>query len=165
MPAYYSKPRAKAFTFSDSFAESPVVLAAEKGSGITYKNLRDLIPYRIGVVRGFVNGERFDNAEYLNKVVAESNLANFKKLLRNEIDLLAIDKLVAINLLKNNPTLEAELDDIEFIYPPVGVKKIYVMFSNDIENKDKLKNGFNQGLSRIKEQGVLDQIKAKYGLN
>jgi hypothetical protein len=30
MPAYYSKPRARSFTFSDSFAESPVVLAAKR---------------------------------------------------------------------------------------------------------------------------------------
>jgi hypothetical protein len=52
-----------------------------------------------------------DSVDYLTKDLANSNLANLKKLIANHVDLVVIDRFVARHLLKK--TMMAFINDIE----------------------------------------------------
>lgn len=163
--AYYSKERDINYAISESYAESRIVLCARKDSPIGYQNLRDLIPYKIGVVKGYVNSEEFDNADYLNKDYAVSDLINLKKLLARRIDLVVIDRFVAIYLLKNHSSIEGDLGSVRFLDPPLGTKTIHVMFSKAKPNFTRRVSDFNRGLTMIKEDGTYKAVLEKHGFS
>ena len=163
-PAYYSQERAQKYAISEAFAQGPVVLASKSGAGITYSSIDDLKPYRIGVVKGFVNSEEFDAADYLTKDPARNNLQNLKKLLKGRVDLIAIDKVVAVNLLKNNPSLSGDLGDVTFLDKPLDKKSLHVLISKNVDNYKQMLNDFNAALKSLSEDGTIDQILKKHGL-
>jgi len=113
---YYSDSRSKIYALSNPFIESPLVFYKHKDSNISYRSLQDLKPYRIGVVRGYVNSEQFDTADYLIKDEVSNETLNLKKLLNKRVDLILIDKFVAQYLL--NTVFYENKSDFEFIPPP-----------------------------------------------
>ncbi|HOO47082.1 MAG TPA: transporter substrate-binding domain-containing protein, partial [Deltaproteobacteria bacterium] len=99
-PEYYSKERAEEFLYSDFFSNSLLVFYKRKDAKISYASLKDLISYRIGVVKGYINTEEFDSADYLNKVEFNSDLESLNNLVEGKVDLIVIDKLVAQYLIQ-----------------------------------------------------------------
>lgn len=161
-PEYYSEDIEEEFIFSDKFKGGPLGFFKKKGSNITYKKLIDLKTYKIGVVRGYVNTIEFDQADYLIKDEATSDLQNITKLLKNRMDLIVADKFVGLY------TLEKELpnenkDAIEFLEPSLEEKSLYLCFFKANEKSKELSRVFNQGLEKIIEDGTFDKILKKHG--
>lgn len=163
--AYYSKERAEIFAPSDPYISGTLALCTRKESEIKYKTLRDLSPYIIGVVRGYVNTPEFDKADYLKKEVSNSDIMNLKKLLRGRIDLIVIDKYIALYNLKNSPSIEGDVNSIRFLSPPLDEKPLYIMFSKSVPNFETKVKSFNRGLNEIKTDGTLKSILTKYGFS
>jgi ABC-type amino acid transport substrate-binding protein len=182
-PAYYDKAREEFFLFSDPFAESPVGLfkksslptgppvAYEVGARyITYsvdpridqtEALKGLKEYKIGVVKGYVNTPEFDAAEFLQKEQAPSDEANLRKLFKDEVQLIFIDKYVANYLIaKKFPWY---LNEFELMEPPLQIKPLHVAFSKKAEDHEQKLKVFNAGLSLMKKDGMLKRIEARYG--
>ncbi len=86
-----------------------------------------------------------------------------KKLLGKRIDVIVIDKFTAIHMLKSNSTLEANVQDVEFLDPPLDMRDIHVMFSKNRPDWEKHLEMFNTGLSAVEEDGTKDIILEKYG--
>ena len=163
-PAYSSAERAQVYAVSEPYAWSTLVFCKKKGKDITYKELKDLKPYKIGVVMGYVNSPEFDQADYLQKDPASSDLLNLKKLLGGRVDIIVIDKFVVADLLANNPKLKATLDDIVFLDPPVAVHSIHAMISKTIPEFTQKLEAFNRGLQEITKDGTVEKIIEKHGL-
>ena len=108
---------------SNSFAEGPLVFCKKKGADVSYKTLQDLKPYRIGVVRGYVNTPEFDAADYLRKDIANSDELNLRKLLKGRVDLVVIDKFTAQHILST--AIPEGVDAIEFLEPHLQEKPLY----------------------------------------
>lgn len=162
--AYYSDTREGRYLISDAYAESSVVLTSMSGRSIKYQNLSDLRPYSIGVVRGYVNSDEFDKATYLNKHPVISDALNIKKLVNNRVDLIVIDRYVAIHQMKTNPTIHADVRDIEFLSPVLKRQTLHVLFSKNIEEAEQLVADFNKGLRMIKDDGSYYQILDRFGI-
>lgn len=160
-PEYYSESRKKEYVFSNKFPGGPIGFYKRKESNISYKTLEDLKPYSIGVVRGYINTEAFDKADYLTKDPASSDEINIKKLERLRLDLIVIDKFVAAYIISNK--YPAFLDKLEFLEPPLEVKPLYIAFSKQSEGYEKRVKRFNQGLKEIYDDGTMDKILEKYG--
>lgn len=160
-PAYYSEERTQNYIYSDAFAEGPIVFYKRKGDAITYTKLEDLKPYRIGVVRGFVNTAEFDAADYLQKDVVDRDEQNLQKLVLGRIDLAVVDKFAAQYIFAS--TFPEGKDQLEFIEPPLDVKPLYVMFSRKIPNGEELMKAFNTSLKQMIADGTIDEILTKYG--
>lgn len=163
-PAYYSKERAQKYALTDAFAHGPVVLASKSGADISFSEIEDLKPYSIGIVKGYVNGEEFDAADYLNKDETRNNEQNLKKLLAGRVDLIAIDKVVAVNLLKNNPNISGDLQDVTFLDPPLDNLSLHVLISRNIDNYEQVLKDFNAALDKLSDDGTIDEILKKRGL-
>jgi len=183
-PAYYEKSREEHFLFSDSFAVSPLGLCRRKyfqtqsPTGVSEKSgyniqfitdpridqtqaLKDLQAYRFGVVKGYANTPEFDNAHFLKKVTANSDADNMAHLLRDQVNLIAIDRYVARNILiKKYPW---HSDKVEFMHPPLSVKKLYLAIARKTGMPDKKLKDFNAGLAILIDDGVLDKLKHQYG--
>lgn len=160
-PEYFGLERTVTHTFSDPFPGGPVGFLKRIDRDISYQSLEDLTGYRIGVVRGYINTEEFDSAEFLTKEPVSSDLLNLRKLLRDRLDLVVIDKLVAQYILKK------EMPDqylmLEFIEPALENKDLYVAFSKQADGYQEKLEAFNKGLNLLKENGQLEAILARHG--
>lgn len=153
-PEYYSQKLEENYYISDSFPGGPAGLFCLKKDDIDYEDLSDLKPYRIGVVRGYVNEEKFDEAEYLVKEEVADDLTNVRKLYGNRIDLFFADKYVARWLAQKEGY---DPDKMKFIKPMVK-HKLYLCFPKNKNNSQNVLKTFNKGLKIIKQNGTLDRI-------
>ncbi len=169
-PEYYGKESLKTSVFSDPFPGGPVGFYKRKDLNVKYSGdpqqeqlnvLFALRKYRFGVVRGYLNTEVFDAADFLKKDIAKTDEFNLKKLEAKRIHFIFIDKFVAQYLIKTKfPDFEKKL---EFMEPPLENKPLYIGFSKQAADyKQKLK-AFNQGLKIIKTDGTLKKIMKKHG--
>ncbi|WP_147822447.1 substrate-binding periplasmic protein [Salidesulfovibrio onnuriiensis] len=162
--AYYSEERARTYALSRPYIHGQLVLCARKGNRLKWDGtIRSLAPYRLGVVLGYVNTPEFDGADYLQKDVAPSDLLNLSKLLNDRLDAVVIDKFQAIYLLKNSCTLPGSVNDVDFLFPPLDEKDIYVMFSKELPGWENRLERFNKGLEMIEADCVKDKIMMKFG--
>ena len=185
-PAYHEAGRENYLLFSNPFSKSPLGLCKIKdyaqpspSGGFLYKRganiqygvdpridqtlaLRELKAHRFGVVLGYANTPEFDRADFLTKIVADTDAENLGKLLRNEVELVVIDRYVAQNILvKRFPW---RFTEVEFMEPPLALKNLYVGVSKKTDNPEKKLRDFNAGLEVLRADGILDRIMARYGL-
>lgn len=157
-PAFYSDERATRFNFSDSYRGGLSVIVTLKSSGIDFKtSLRELSPYTIGVVRGYVFGKDFDEAKYLKKVESTDDAQNIRKLIHKRVDLIIINLSVLQNLMKTQYANEPKITDIKVIGPPVQVEYFRVAFTKKRDTND-LRRAYESGLSKIKASKKLDHL-------
>ena len=161
LPEYYASSIEAHHLFSAPFPGGPLVFLKLKAKDIPYHSLPDLKPYKIGVVRGYVNTREFDMADFLNKEEVANDLQNLKKLLAGRVDLIVIDKYVGDHLLDTR--LPGRKQNTDFLDPPLGVNDLYVCFSKKKNYAETLRNDFNAGLRQIREDGTLMQIMNKKG--
>ena len=161
--AYDSKERREKFIFSDPYVISQTVFCARKDSEIEYAGLEGLKPYRIGVVRSYVNSPEFDAADFLHKEVGNSDIMNLKKLLAGRLDLIVIDKFTAIYLLKNDPTILGDINSVRFLSPPLLYNPTHILFSKKLDKHEEYVKAFNEGLQRMIDDGTYEHIMTTYG--
>lgn len=184
-PAYHEKSREEHFIFSKPFAKSPLALCKikyfqspspgggvgdEKGHYIQYitdpridqtQALRDLKKYKFGVVKAYAHTPEFDAADFLTKVQVASDEDNIAQLLRDEVQLIVIDRYVARNIMtKKFPWRSGE---IEFMQPALSLKNLYLAISKNTNDSEEKLKAFDAGLKILKEDGILDKLMRQYG--
>ncbi|MBU1001258.1 MAG: transporter substrate-binding domain-containing protein [Proteobacteria bacterium] len=160
VPEYFSQDLRKDFVFSAPFPGGPLVLLARRGSGIRYSTVRDLAPYRIGVVRGYVNTPEIDNATFMNKYAVMDDLTSLRMLVRERLDLSIMDLNVALYLAR---THLGGTRDIEVLQPPLDNKLLYICFPLVRDDHLRLLTAFNAGLMDIEGDGTLEAIRNRHG--
>jgi len=169
-PAYYSDERNKKYIISDSYANGSLGFYKRRGSNISFitdpvkepdKVLQALKQYRFGIVRGYVYTKEFDAANYLIKDIVKDDETNLKKLYRSRIDLAFIDKYVARYIMHRK--YPHYMDDLEFMYPAMEEKKLFICFSRAIKGMNKIVQDFNKGLAALKASGEMVQIMDSHG--
>lgn len=122
------------------------------------KNLHELAPYKIGVVKGYINTAEFDAAQFLKKVESDSDEANLKKLLNKELDIIVIDKLVAQYLIqKHMPVVAAQLE-------PMDPHPLFLLFPKKNPNSRKTCDDFTKGFDMIAKDGIANTIMKRSSL-
>ena len=96
-PEYFADEVKSHALFSDPFQGGPIGFFKRKDNKISFQTLQDLKPYKIGVVRDYVNTKEFDDADYLVKEAVNNDLTNLRKLIGRRIDLTIGDKFVDVN--------------------------------------------------------------------
>ncbi|MCP4112345.1 MAG: transporter substrate-binding domain-containing protein [Desulfobacteraceae bacterium] len=161
-PAYYSKERDRIYALSKPFSNGPLGFIKRVDDKIQFKSLSDLKPYKIGVVRGYVNTAEFEAADYLIKEVVNNDKVNLKILLAGRIDLAVIDKFTFYQLISTSVPEGA--GKLEFMEPPLEIKDLYVGFSRKIRDHQKLLEDFNHALEEMTELGIVNRIMEKQDL-
>lgn len=160
--AYYAKEREEFLAFSQPIAETQDVLFMKQGKDITYQQLTDLKPYKIGVVRGAVHGEEFDAADFLNKEAVKHSDQNIRKLLVDKIDLMAGPRDVINFIIKRDyPQFVGKIVAVD---PPLSTNKIYFGFSKKVAGHQENLKAFSKGLELIKKDGTFYHLAQKHGI-
>jgi polar amino acid transport system substrate-binding protein len=160
-PAYYSEERARNYAMSTPITDSFLVLCKRCDASICYEHLLDLKPYKIGVVRGYINTTEIDSASYLDKALVNSDKQNLLKLLTGRIDLAVIDKYAARQIIRSSiPQAAGKLCCLE---PPLEKKQLYVGFSKAIKDYPKLLQDFNRSFDKLATAGVIGNIINRQG--
>ncbi|MDZ7696118.1 MAG: transporter substrate-binding domain-containing protein [Deltaproteobacteria bacterium] len=160
-PAYYSDDRGDRFYYSAPFAESVVGFYKRKDTEIHYDTLRDLTPYKIGTCLGFAYPDEFTEADYLQKEIARNESLNLRKLLNGRIDLFITDRAAAQAAI--NRSVPEGKNVLEFMDPPLEVRKLHLIFGKHDGSKKLLKD-FDKGLQMILEDGTMKNILKKHGM-
>ena len=160
--AYYTQEREEFLAYSQPIAEVQDVLFMKKGRNITYQQLTDLKPYKIGVVRGAAHGKEFDAADFLNKEEVTHSGQNIRKLLVDKIDLMAGPKDVIEFIIQRDYPLF--VDKIVAVNPPLSTNKIYFGFSKKVAGYQELLKAFSKGLTLIKKDGSYDYLAEKHDI-
>lgn len=163
-PEYFDRQRLQHFLYSAPIQGGPLALLARRGSSISYSGMEDLKPYKIGVVRGYINTREFDNATYLNKVEVLDDLTTLKMLLYKRVDLIVIDYHVARFLLQNYLGI-APNTAVEPLYPMLDEKLLYLCFSKQIPQNMRYLVDFNTGLLSMKNDGTYDRLVEKFNFD
>ncbi len=161
-PAYFSEERLKTFLVSEPFMAGPVVLCAIKSKKIEYESLESLKPYRIGVVAGYVNSKKFDKADYLNKIVGESDKSNLAKLLRGDLDLVVLDRMVGVSLIEKNKEL-GSTSQYSFLSPPLSTRDCYLMLPRCLRTSEACQERFDKAIRAMRDDGTIEKIMRKHG--
>lgn len=160
-PAYYSESRSRVYALSTPIASGPLVLCKLADRPLRYRSLEDLKPFRIGVVRGYVNTADFDNAHYLDKRIVNSDKQNLLKVLTGRIDLAVVDMYTAQQIIDTAiPQAKGKLD---FMKPPLEVKPLYVGFSKNRDGYRQRLEAFNQALREMINEGLVQKIYNEHG--
>ncbi|MGI9316239.1 MAG: substrate-binding periplasmic protein [bacterium] len=160
--AWYSKEREEWFVYSDKLPGNEIVLFKRKGTEpASFAGFEGLEPYKIGVVRGYVNPPGFDEAG-LRTEEANSDKLNLTKLAKERVDLILVDRAIANYILSNEL---AELkDQLEAVDPPLTIEDLYILISKETANYQQKVDDFNQGLKALMQDGSVDEIMARHGL-
>lgn len=137
--------------------ETNMVIAL-KDRGLRIGNLQGLRGLKVGVVREYVYGEPFDSMHGLDKVEAPSSHQLLKLLLNQRIDVAICNKDVFRHLGR-----QAKVSDqLDYVYE-IGSHPLYIMFSKAHGDKAReLAEEFGKTVLRMREDGTIDAIKAKY---
>ena len=160
-PEYFSPELKKEFKISNAFPGGPLVFLKKKKLHVTYEKLEDLKPFKIGVVRGYINTEEFDKADYLIKDAVKDDFTNLKKLATGRIDLMVVDKFVGYHLI--NLQMQSSINLFEVLEPPLEKKDLYLCISLKAKQYAKKLNAFNIGLEELRKKGEIEKILKKHG--
>lgn len=150
-----NKEREQWFVFSNPMFSNQIGFFKRVKDTIRYKDLHDLKPYTIGIVRGYANPQAFVNAK-LNTNMANDDSSNLLKLAAGRINLVLIERGLANYLIVNRLTQLTHR--VEWIEPATGEFPMYIAISKQSPDAVKKIEAFNQGLHAMKSDGTLRKM-------
>lgn len=159
--AFYTKERLKYFEYSKPIDKSKIVFFTKKNRDIKYKNLNDLKPYLIGIVRDYHYSDNFKKFKSKLKLYESTDTNhNIKLLLYNRLDLVLGSKNVILDLIEKN--YKNDISKFKILETPLIYNNLYVPISKKNKNYQQIINDFNEGLAEIKKDGTFDKIVNLY---
>lgn len=134
--------------FSDPIYESKFVFLAKKKTKFVWRYYDDLVKYRIGTTESYNYGERFEYfAKQLKLNASKSDYIGVKKLLNDEVDILAIEQTVAKQILDYFPATKTK--DLELVDKPyLFVLPTYLVCSKQYAKCFYYLDKFNDALKK-----------------
>jgi polar amino acid transport system substrate-binding protein len=158
---YWSKDREKEFYLSEPISVEKIVLFHLKSNPIkNWKILDELKNYKFGATRGYTYTKEFWKAaesKQLTVDVTNSDIQNFKKLLAGRID------IFPSGLVNGHSILQKEFNPgipplITFHPKPLSKTTGHLAFTRSRKNSENLLRIFNQGLAKLKKEGLYDKF-------
>lgn len=160
---WHRKDREKWFIFSSPYAASEVVFFKRKKTKIDFNgDYSRLRSFRIGTVRGYANPPEFDVLKdqlQIDEVTKDS--LNLKKLYNRRLDLVLIDRYVALSILGSE--LQSFKDGLVQVKPSLQIDPLHIMFSRKVKNVREIADAFAKGMQTIEINGRKSEILKKHG--
>tara|TARA_R110000782_G_scaffold39117_1_gene91163 strand:+ start:552 stop:1286 length:735 start_codon:yes stop_codon:yes gene_type:complete len=160
--AWYTDERATFGYYSQPFLINRVRFLQRKGSHISFRQLADLYPYRIAVVRDYAYSRAFDQDSRLSKIEVVSFAQGARMLQAKRVQLAVEDELVARFYL--NRSLIGISDQLEFLPQPLSENGLHILVSRKHPQHEKIADDFNQAIAAMRADGSYAQIFQRHGL-
>jgi polar amino acid transport system substrate-binding protein len=162
-PGYHCQHR-EGFVASEPVGTGPLGFAEHADATVAWTTLDNIgdQQLKIGTVLGYANTDDFDAKVETGSILAipsNDDLTNLKKLLRQRIDAVVIDKLVLEYLKATEASLKDNADKLQFNAKPLANKTLHLCFRDD-EKGRPLKDAFNAGLQQIDTETIVDSYFA-----
>lgn len=166
----YSKneERQEIYDFSD-----PIINAKDKfffykkyhnKEDFNYNEFVDLKSFGIAGIAGYYYIEIFNNAGLSDNLdYTDNEILALKKLVSGRVDLVPLNELNALHLIKENFPQEA--GNFDSLDKSITQNKLHIIASRKYPKSEKLLDHFNKALRLIKENGLYGKILNKYGLS
>lgn len=160
---YSNAERKNVFYLSDSVLVNALHFFYLKKSRFDWNEISDLSPYKIGLTRSYLYGDELAKAEKESVINVErttKEINNFKKILRERVDLTPSSLFVGQQLIKDNlDSMEAR--QIAAHPKPLMSQPMYFLVSKKHPKGEKIIHLFNEGLKLLKESGKYDKLIAQ----
>jgi len=151
--------RAAKWLYSNPIYSSADVFITRADSDFSWKTLEDLKPYRIGVIRGYSQGDAFEAFKsQLQVQVADSDLANLRKLLAKRIDIFPSDPVVAAHAIRTSFTTDERSKFRVVPEPNLGVSAMHMVCAKSYAKCQYYLDKFNTGQKKLEADGRKQQI-------
>ena len=130
-----------------------------------WQSLLELSNFNIGATTGYSYSEEFwqlAQRGVLNVDTVTTDLQNFKKLLKDRIDLFPMATIPAKHLLKEHFSAQ-EIEQIDFHPKPLMIESSHLLFLKQSKESKQLLETFNLGLTAIRESGKYQTILNSVG--
>ena len=159
---YWSKDREKEFYLSEPISEEKIVFFHLKSNPIKdWKTLDDLKKYKFGATRGYTYTKEFwqtIESKRLKADLTDNDMQNFKKLFAGRIDIFPSGLVNGISLLQME--FDASKSHLISFHPkPLSEITGHLAFSRNRQASENLLQIFNDGLAKLKEEGLYDQFR------
>lgn len=160
--AWYTDERATFGYYSQPFLINRVRFLQRKGDAIVFRQLTDLYPYSIAVVRDYAYSRAFDQDARLSKVKVVSFVQGARMLQAKRVQLAVEDELVARFHL--NRSLAEIGDQLEFLPHPLSENGLHILISRKHPQHQQIADDFNQAVAAMRADGTYAQILLRHGL-
>ncbi|MGQ7846407.1 substrate-binding periplasmic protein [Granulosicoccus sp. 3-233] len=162
-PGYHCSHQ-EGFISSNPIGSGPLGLAENTDAPISWTNVDSLgeQQLKIGTVLGYANTDEFDKkvgTGWVMVVPSNDDLTNLKKLSRQRIDAVVIDKFVLEYLKSTEASLEDSRAKLKFDERPLEDKTLYLCFRDD-ETGHQVKEQFNLGLDSVDPEAITEDYVA-----
>ncbi|GGM21031.1 amino acid ABC transporter substrate-binding protein [Pseudomonas asuensis] len=159
---WYTPERERLGQFSKPLLTTRLRFIALKEREIAFSTLKDLRPYRLAVVRGYVHSEEFDQDQTLNKVAVSDFEQALRMLLAGRIDLVVEEEQVAKRVIER--TLGAQASLLQFLDKPLAEKGLHILVSEKLPEREKVVDQFDEMIEQMRADGTYAKIFARYDL-
>lgn len=143
------------FLYSDKVLEEQFVFFHNKALTFDWKTVDDLKKYKVGGIQAYSYGPAID-ALIANNAIQIENVnrpqQNFRKLLKDRIDIFPIEVNVGNSILKKYFTLNHR-QEITYNTKPFLNNSSFLLFPRSLESSQNLLVMFNQHLQKFKDDG------------
>lgn len=160
--AWYTDERATFGYYSQPFLINRVRFLQRKGGHIVFRQLADLYPYSIAVVRDYAYSREFDQDSQLSKVEVVSFAQSARMLQAKRVQLAVEDELVARFHLSRS--LAGVSDQLEFLPQPLSENGLHILVSRQHPQHQQIADDFNQAIEAMRADGSYAQIFLRHGL-
>jgi len=155
-----NKERQAFINFSDNYGISAkYIFIANNNSSINVNKYEDIKNYKVAVM-GYSYNSMFDIDKAILKDENEKEDVMFKKLAKNQVDLVLMNEYVAKSII-NKYNLKDSVRIMDFAFEDASSQDSRIGFAKS-KGLDKYIDIFNKGLIEIKEDGTLSKIENKY---
>lgn len=157
----------KDYLVSRPIGSSPLGFAEQTYATVSWENLRQLRDKNIGVVRGYVNEEEFDEMvrlKLLQTTETVNDTLNLRMLIRGRVDLAVIDTHVFAYLMDMDPSLKEGRDKLRINKRLLTIHPLHVCFKQTAQGR-KFRRILNKGLSIIHANEVQSRYMHNLHIN
>ena len=160
--AWYTDERATFGHYSQPYLINRIRFMQRKGSQIRFKQLPDLYPYSIAVVRGYAYSSEFDQDTRLTKVGVGGFAMGARMLHARRVQLTLEDELVARFHLSRE--LASIREQLEFLPQPLSENGLHILVSRNHPQHQQIADAFNKAIEAMRADGSYAQIFQRHGL-
>jgi polar amino acid transport system substrate-binding protein len=154
--AWKTPDREQYLLFSRPYLENRITLIGRQNNKIDFENIDQLKGKKIGIVSGYAYGDEITNNKGIKKVAGETVAENIKKLLRDKVDFILADALVAQAIKEYLP---AEITHKLKIYDKeVVTQSLYFAVRKNHPNAQELVDKFNSAIDQMIADGTYNNI-------
>ncbi|MBE3667963.1 ABC transporter [Vibrio navarrensis] len=149
------------YVFSTSLGSGPLGFVENINKPIGWKSLRDIIPFRVGVVQDYINTPELDAmiaAQQLYVEQSANDLLNIYLVAKGRLDIAVIDANVLAYLVEADPKADFLRQQVKMNEKLLVEKQLHIAFKNTplgIQWRDT----FNRGLAQVDRLAVIERVK------